>query len=351
MKQHEREYFTSRIRSGIINIRLDSVNLRIQPISFEEELKVQETYLLAYRQAQRDGVLDTEEILKNLRKRNIWTNEDDQREKGLEKDIERLKVELFQNKNKSDWVEQIRKYLSAGRKQLNEVLEKKHQFFENSCEGIAQAEKIKKFISLSCYKEDVDSTFIKYDFLEIPVDYIMKLYGYQLLSETSLREIARSEPWRSTWVLRDSNAYELFANKDKQLTVDQKNLLIWSRMYDNVHESLDCPSEDVIEDDDMLDGWFIIQRKKRDQEKAKADIEKMTSNSKIANSSEIFVMAHSKKDAQKINSSNSFHAQKVKEQRMHTLNSKGVAEDLDFQDQKLRTVQQSNDMYKGKFRR
>jgi hypothetical protein len=351
MKQHEREYFTSRIRSGIININLDVINLRIQPITLEEELKIQESYLLAYRKAKQDGFLENDEILENLRTRGVWTAKDDEKEKGLEQDIESLKVQLFQNKNKSDWVQQIKRYLTAGRQQLNEVLEKKHQFFENSCEGIAQVEKAKKLIELSCYKLEPDGNLMRYDFSEIPIDHIIKLYGYQLLSEGSIREIARSEPWRSTWVLRDSNAYELFANKGKQLTQDQKSLLVWSRMYDNVQESLDAPSDDVIEDDDMLDGWFIIQRKKRDQEKAKSDIEKATSNSKIANSSEIFVMAHSKKDADRINNSNTFHAQKIKEQRIKLLQNKGAAEDLDFQDQQLKTRQQSNEMYKGKFRR
>lgn len=350
MKQHEREYFTSRIRSGIINIKLDTVNLKIQPITLEEELQVQETYMLAYRKAKQDGFLENDEILQNLRDRGVWTTQDDEKEKGLEKDIERLKVELFQNKNKSDWVQQIKKYLSAGKKQLNELLERKHQYFENSCEGLSQVEKIKKLIELSCYKED-NTAYVKYDFADIPIDYIIKLYGYQLLSETTVRELARSEPWRSTWILKDSNAYELFANKGKQLTQDQRSLLIWSKMYDNVQESIDAPSDDVIEDDDMLDGWFILQRKKRDQEKAKSDIEKMTSNSKISNSSEIFVMAHNKKDADKINNSNNFAAQKVKQQRSQLIQNKGIAEDSDFQDQQLRATQQSNEMYKGRFRR
>jgi hypothetical protein len=101
----------------------------------------------------------------------------------------------------------------------------------------------------------------------------------------------------------------------------------------------------------MLDGWFILQKRQRDNDRAKSEIEQQTGNSKISNSDEIFVMAHSKQDASKINSSNSFHAQKVKEQRMRTIQQQGQAVDLDFQDQKMKYAQMSNEKFKGKFRR
>jgi hypothetical protein len=122
-------------------------------------------------------------------------------------------------------------------------------------------------------------------------------------------------------------------------------------MYDSVQESMDCPSDDVVNDDDMLDGWFILQKKKRDQEKVQSEIEQSTSNSKISNSDEIFVMAGSQKDADKINDSNTHHVQQIKKQRMAVIKHKGAASDLDFQDQQLKMRQQSNEMFKGKFRR
>ena len=128
-------------------------------------------------------------------------------------------------------------------------------------------------------------------------------------------------------------------------------MIVWSKMYDSVQESMDCPSDDVVGDDDMLDGWFILQKKKRDQEKVQSEIDQSTHNSKIANSDEIFVMADSQKDANKINDSNTHHVQHIKKQRMAVIKQKGTATDLDFQDQQLKMRQQSNEMFKGKFRR
>ena len=179
----------------------------------------------------------------------------------------------------------------------------------------------------------------------------MAVYTGLVLSEKAIREIAKTEPWRSLWILSESKVFELFANKGKELTPDQRNLLIWSRMYDNIHESMDCPPDEVIEDDDMLDGWLLIQKKKREQEQVQNEVANKTSNSKISNSDEIFVMAGTQEDANKINSSNSFHNQQIKKQRMQIVQQQGEAKDLDFPDQQLKMRQKSNQMFKDKFRR
>ena len=206
-------------------------------------------------------------------------------------------------------------------------------------------------MEISCFKQENDS-WVKYDFDDdVPMEFIIKLYGMQVLSEKSVRELARSEPWRSTWILKESEAFNLFNDKGAQLTTDQRGLLIWSKMYDNVYDSMECPSDDVIDDDDMLDGWMIIQKRNRDKDRVEREIDQSTQNSKIANSDEIFIMTDNKTDADKINDSNTFHAQKVKQQRANVIKQKGSAVDLDFQDQQLKMRQRTNEAYKGKFRR
>jgi hypothetical protein len=117
-------------------------------------------------------------------------------------------------------------------------------------------------------------------------------------------------------------------------------------MYDNIQESMDCPTEDVINDDDMLDGWFILQRQKQESEKIKTEMEKR-SNSKIANSSEILIVTDSKKEAESIHSMNGIHSDIVRKQRLATAKKKGVAVDLDFQDRQLDIRKQQLDNFKG----
>ena len=77
MKQHEREYFTSRIRSGIYRITFDDVLLKVRPLTLEQDLELQEKTLGFYRKAQNDGFLTEEELLNEMRERGLWSKEDD----------------------------------------------------------------------------------------------------------------------------------------------------------------------------------------------------------------------------------------------------------------------------------
>mgnify|MGYP001422870583 CR=1 FL=1 len=78
MKQHEREYFTSRIRSGIYKVQFAHLDLVIKPLTIEEELEVQEAYTLAFLDAEDDGVVSHDEMLENLEARGLWSKEDEE---------------------------------------------------------------------------------------------------------------------------------------------------------------------------------------------------------------------------------------------------------------------------------
>ena len=84
------------------------------------------------------------------------------------------------------------------------------------------------------------------------------------------------------------------------MSVDQKTLITYSSMYDNVYESMDCPSDSVIDDDDALDGWFIVQRKKREQQTKEAGMDDIT-GADMGNANEIFVMTDDAKSVYELN--------------------------------------------------
>ena len=127
---------------------------------------------------------------------------------------------------------------------------------------------------------------------------------------------------------------------------DQKNLLAWSTMYDNIYESPDAPSEDVINDDDLLDGWTILQKKKREREKAQAELEAKMGD-KAQGAGEIFLMAGSKNDAERIETMNDVNATMTKKERLHTIRkSDGPVNQQDLPDEKLKIRSQLNQQYK-----
>lgn len=346
MKQHEREYFISRIRSGIYTVKDGGITLKIHQPTLEQEFELNEIYNEAYQQALEDEFMTEDQMLEWMREKELWSQEDDDKIEGLKKDIERLKVEIYNSRNNDDMKQRIRLYLRAGEKQFSEIMYKRNLYYENTCEGIASSEKSFAFIRMCTF---LGKEVYKFD--SISCDIVWQLYSNQFLPEKTVRDLARNEPWRTLWIMNDSNAFKLFSNADKDLSLDQRSLLVWSRTYDNIYESLDCPSDDVIEDDDMIDGWFIIQRRKREKQRSESELDSMTNNEKIKNAGEIFVMAGSKKDADRINNMNDVGGRIVKKQRENLIRKKGEVSQNEFQDEKLRVSGQSQQMFKDKFRR
>jgi hypothetical protein len=121
-------------------------------------------------------------------------------------------------------------------------------------------------------------------------------------------------------------------------------------MYDNIQESPECPSKEVIEDDDLLDGWFIIQAKKRENDRIAQEFDNGTKSDKIKNSSEVFIVSKDKKTAEKINSMNSLQALKIKQQRANTIKERGSVEQQNFADERLNIQMQQTNQYRGKIR-
>ena len=344
MKQHEREYFIANLRSGAIAVNERGLRLKIYTPTIDEECEANQVYANAYDVAFEDGMMSEDEMLEWMKSKGLWTQEDEDRVKGLQKDIDRLKIEIFNARNNENLREHIRTYIRAGEKQLRETSSKKHRHDVNTSEGLAAIEKM-QWIIRHC-------TFLNsevYDFDALSLDYVTSCYQAILLSESQIRELSRSEPWRSLWSVHEDAGCRLFADNGRMLSIEQKNIVIWSHMYDNIHESPDCPSEDIIDDDDMLDGWLIIQRKKREKDKAEQEFEDSTMNSKIKSADEVFVMANSSKDIERIESMNDLSSRMIKRQREAQVRKQGALQQADFQDEKLKARRTSNTQFKDKF--
>tara|TARA_Y100000004_G_scaffold190077_1_gene246651 strand:- start:176 stop:1201 length:1026 start_codon:yes stop_codon:yes gene_type:complete len=338
MKQHEREFFIASIRTG--KVFLDN-NITIHSPTVEQNLRSINIYKDAFQEAYDDEVMTEEEMLDWMIEHDLWSSEKEERIKGLEKDIERLKVEIYKAKNDENLVKQIRLYLRAGEKQLVNENKIKNQYYQNTCEGLANTEKFSWIIENTTFKGDE-----LYDFSGMELQQVIGLWQLSILKDSCCRELARNEPWRTLWSVREHT--KLYLNKDDQeLTHNQKNLLIWSKMYDNIQESIDCPSKEVIDDDDMLDGWFIIQAEKREKERATSDFESNT-NDRISQSDEVFVVSGTEKDRRRTEGMNSAHAKTIKKQRAAVIREKGTAQQHDFADEKLRIQNQQAEAWKNK---
>lgn len=345
MNTYEREYFVSRIRSGFLNLKLGNVRVRVLNSTLEDEYLSNEIFMESFDQARSDEIMTQDEMFDWMMDRGLWSQENEDKIKACEGNIEKLKVEIFNARSKEKLRETARTYLRATEKALAKLQAEKDELFSKTCEGLASQDKMMFLFERCCF---VGSQPL--DFKDVDIGDLYYQFNQSQLNEKQLRELARNDPWRLAWYAKDHSP--LFANDpSRTLSNEQKGILIWANMYDNIQESMDCPTEDVINDDDMLDGWFIIQRKKQASEKAKSELESKTTNEKIANADEVMIFTDSKKEAESIHNMNSIGGDIVRQQRIAKAKQLGKATDFDFDDRKIQIQNQQRQMFKDSTRR
>ena len=341
MNHHEREFFICKIRSGKTYL---PNNLIVYPFTIDLNIQSCIIYNDAFDQAFDDEIMTEKETESWMLERGVWSEEKDEKVKGLQKDIEKLKVEIYKARNNIELAEKIRKYIRAGEIQLNDELQVKNSYNQNTCEGIAYTEKLEYLIENSTYKNNE-----LYDFEDVGINEALFHWHKSFLTEKESRELARTEPWKSLWNIYEKSGTKLFLNKDDEdITYNQRTLTMWSQMYDNIQESMDCPTKEVISDDDMLDGWFILQGEKREQEKSENEFDNDT-HQKIKNSDEVFVMAKNERDINKVENMNSLDSKMVKKQRAAVIKEKGSVGQHHFKDEIMKQKNAQVEQYKGKF--
>ena len=346
MKQHEREYFVSQIRAGIAYVVEDEITLKILNPTIEQQLESSLIFDRSYSAAYRDEVMSQDDMLEWMVEQGLWSQKKDDRIEGLKKDLERCQIEIYNARNNKQKAEHIRIYIRAGEHQIVDMMSKKMDNYNKTLEGIASLEQSAWLIENCTFRDGKP-----YDFADLSVPYVLSSYGEATLSAKDIRELARNEPWKSLWMTRNDTGCDLFLDvKHRIINDNQKTLIVWSQMYDNIQESMDCPSNDVISDDDMLDGWFIVQSKKRDQERIESEFENSTKSDKIRSSDEVFVMAGSQADAGRIESMNDIGGKMTIKQREATMKrkqGKSVTQN-EFTDEKIKLQNQRNQQYKSK---
>jgi hypothetical protein len=346
MKHHEREFFIGMIRSGKTHIEYKDLVLVIKPLTIDQNFESSLVYDRAYKQAMVDEIMTEDDISDWMLNNGLWTSVDDKKTEGFKKDLDKLKIEIFHSRNDKKLRERIRLYIRAGEKQLSNHLKEKNTFYQNTCEAYALSEKISWIIKNTTYLNNK-----LYDFKTISLSYVIDEWHSSVLSESIIRELAREEPWKSLWSIRENAGVKLFATSEsEEITTNQKHLIIWSQIYDNIQESMECPTEDVIKDDDLLDGWFLIQSQKREKERLEKDFESHNKNEKIKNSEEVYIVAtpDDPDSIARIDSMNDNHAKAIKKQRLDVINQKGgFARQHDFVDEKRKMQMQITNMMRN----
>ena len=117
-------------------------------------------------------------------------------------------------------------------------------------------------------------------------------YDESIADEASIRRVARSGFWRCKWMGSKENrgVKTLFDREMYDLTLDQFRLVYWSQVYDSAYESMESPSDAVLEDDKLFDRWLEEQHQKREQGRKKSAFDqKVSAMNKAGDAHEVSV--------------------------------------------------------------
>ena len=319
------EKIFNQILSGYLKFQYNGAYFKLAypPIDCRYEADIIHDNILEL--AELNGLFDEEELLDFLYENDIWSDKKEKQLESLKKDIEEFKVKMYGLTLKTTEREVARKALRLAEKTATNLSKERHSYDYVSSMGAAKIAK-ENYLVLSSLQDNFGNYIFNNNIIDEPSDILMPLvsfYHKNRVLDKDIRVVARTDPWRTSWVL-SKDVHQIFGKLVYNLTEEQRILCSFSKMYDNIYESPECPHESVISDDDLLDGWLIIQHRKRDKEQnTKVVEEKIGYNPKIKNADEVYVFADTQQDAKKIEDMNDIGAKVIKQQRMNAIKKAG----------------------------
>ena len=309
---HERELLVYRVICGYLRLNIDGKIIKVKSPSNRLRYEAQEVFQEYYNKAKEIGVEEDYSYLAD------WTSTEERKLEELKTSIEDCKIDLYHAAFKEMESIVVRSKLKTLELEQATLFSKKNFYMYLTCEGIASHAK-RLFIIENCSYFNGK----RCNWSEISLTKVFNYCNEHYLTEEVYRELARTEPWGSIWRTRP---------RFKSLTEEQKYLILWSQQYDSIYKHPDCPPDDIIADDDMLDGWLILRRRERESKQGQGLVSKKLTNDKIAQAGEVYVFTDSEREAKAVESMNSPEASRIKKQRLNTIKEKGEVRESEMPD-------------------
>lgn len=249
-------------------------------------------------------LLTLKEIETYLISNGIWNPMNDNKIKELENETDNIKVDIYLNFYNPPKKKFLENNLESVKKILSQLYDKKHSLNHLSIEEYAMLLK-NEFILANCIY-DLDDTLVfnyhdnlNYMYFQKFMQEIMS----NVINHKDIRDLVKSELWKSY------SSTSIIEKDILNLTDEYKVLISFHNMFNNIRQHPECPSEDIISDDNALDGWCINQNRKAEKDKKKQSIlDKVTgkggSKSKAQAGDHIFVFTNNEEEIQAINDLN-----------------------------------------------
>jgi hypothetical protein len=230
---------------------------------------------------------------------NLWNKDKSNHCELLLKQLEKTKIELYlkfidpvNRKNCKQLIQEIKT-------KINNYHNDKYYFYHMSLEGYAHSIKNQFIIAHTVYKND--ELIFKDDWNNIDIsllDSISSEIYKKNLGLDEIRYLSKQELWKSFWSASKEN---VFAPPTTQWTDEQILIVNISKSLDSIREHPECPTEDIINDSDALDGWMLFQHDKTQKEKKKQQLEeRLGLKNNKGGVNELFVLTDNKEEAREI---------------------------------------------------
>lgn len=249
-----------------------------------------------YDDALLDGIWTQEDAEKHLISLGYLSEDNEKELTTIKENMDNMRVDYFNHFYDSSTKDYIKKNLEKQQQRHDEVYAKKYVFYDKTCEYLKKLSFTSYLLQKNAFIKDSDLAFNRYSIQMIYNKYMSTVN--EIASKS--RDIAKEIEWKNRWY---SSKLQTFDNNISSLTDFQISVISWSTYYDGIYQSFDKPSEDIIEDDIALDGWSIIEKRKRKKEDKKKNAEKMLPEN-LRNAGEVFIPARNAKQASDIMSLN-----------------------------------------------
>lgn len=327
MIRSDNDKLLSRIIAGFLYVEYDNKLYILKQPSSSIKYKADLLYDKIYQDnLYSDWLLlqDTEFVLEE---NGIWKLQNNEVLKQIGDRLDNLKVELYQNYIQPQKRKEIKKQISSMNMQRDRILTTKHSLDQYTLEAYAGRIRNEYIIMNTLYHKNKKVFKDKNQRNSFLLNGIASKISASLPSLSDIRTLARSDLWKSYWSA--ANKEKIFDGSVFSWTDEQRALVNLSRMFDSVHDHPECPPDNIIEDEDALDGWMIFQKRKNEQTKSKQKTDSMLTSPKMKKASEVFIMSNSPEEAKEIINNNNplgIHRMKEKFSAIKESDEQGVSE-------------------------
>ena len=307
------QYLVHRLLSGKLLIPDGDRILELRSPSLQIQYESDIVYKHHYEQNIFEFILK-EDIKPLLLESGVITPFHEQDLKKMNKKLERLKVQLFTDFWDRTKTARHRKSIASVKKRINQLEVEGSSMDHLTLEHFCFLESMKYIIKKTLYDSDTGELFFDDDTPPHDYERLLVAINKESLDMSEIKKIARSSYWKSYHSIGNENT---ILGHVSDYSNEQKSVISLSMMYAKIAEHPESPNDDIMNDDDALDGWMIFQQEKNQEEKRNSN--NNNKKDKINNAQEVFYMAENKDQAEDIRALNTTESHMVSKNRMNQL--------------------------------